>query len=167
MWKKHLITLSFIKIVCINYLNVCIHIHMQAVFMCVSLSCWPFTQTNPLSGKSADVCVSSHLVLSIAGEWPVGFACRCEMSCVVIVVVWLQASTQCHPQHTLRVSLYLLPLERRNWSIQNHVNIKRMCEEQKDGTSLKAGVRVTKGCKNGETRLMHNEILFKLWRPHE
>lgn len=59
-------------------------------------------------------------------------------------------------------------MERQNRSIQNHgfayvMLTLKGCEEQRDGTSLKAGVRLTKGCKNGETRLMHNEILFKLW----
>lgn len=41
-------------------------------------------------------------------------------------------------------------------------NNKRKAEEHRDETSVQAAVRLIKGCKNGETQLMHNEILFKL-----
>ena len=41
-------------------------------------------------------------------------------------------------------------------------NNKRKGEEQYAETSLKADVRPIEECKNGETWLMHSEILFKL-----
>lgn len=111
MWKKHIIMFSFRKIV---YL----YTHASCMIY-LSLSYWTFTQTSPGSGKSAEVCVVSHSALSVAGEWPVGIACRCEISRVVVVVLWKASRNSCcHAPGQHPVPSAALPLESLSGSSQ-------------------------------------------------